>query len=61
MFWLIKKVFFVSLIFCGSLATNCVSLNNEKCMNRLTVNDLNPIELKNYHDNYHKFISHDYS
>ena len=32
MFRLIKQVFIALLSFTGSLATNCVSLNNETCM-----------------------------
>ena len=48
MFSLIKPVFILLLSFSGSLATKCVSLNNEPCMVRLTVIDLNSVELKWY-------------
>ena len=34
--------------FVGSLATKCVSKNDEKCMNRPTLIDLNPVELNSY-------------
>ena len=34
--------------FCGSLATKFVSLNNEPCMIRPTLIDLNPVELNYY-------------
>ena len=46
MFWLIKQVFIGLLSFHGSLATKCMSLNNEQCKTRLTFVDLNPVELK---------------
>ena len=51
MFSLIKQVFTVFLSFSSSLArdrTKCLSLNNERCMFRPTLIDLNPIELKYY-------------
>ena len=48
MFSLIKQVFNVLLSFSGSLASNCVSLNDEPCMIRPTLIDLNPVELKYY-------------
>ena len=48
MFRLINQVFFAFLSFSGSLATKCVSLNNEPCTIRSTIIDLNPVEL-NYH------------
>ena len=48
MFWLIKLVFITSLSFNGSLATKFVSLNNEPCTFRLTLFDLNPVELNYY-------------
>ena len=35
----------VLLSFSGYLATKCVSLNNQPCMTRPTVFDLNPVEL----------------
>ena len=52
MFSLINQVFFV-LSFSNSLArvgdrTKCLSLNDERCMVRPTLTDLNPIELKYY-------------
>ena len=48
MFSLMKQVFIVLLSFCESLATKCRSLNNESCMFRPTLIDLNPVELKYY-------------
>ena len=48
MFWLIKQMFITFINFSGSLATKCVSLNNEPCMTRPTLIGLNPIELKYY-------------
>ena len=50
MFGFIKQGFFILLRFSGSLAsmanvsnlTKCISLNNQPCMTRPTVNDLNP-------------------
>ena len=48
MFSLIKQVFNVLLSFSGSLASKCVSLNDEPCMIRPTLIDLNPVELKYY-------------
>ena len=52
-FRLIKQVFIIVSLyyFSGSLATECVSLNNEKCMIRSTFIGLNPVEL-----NYYPFI-----
>ena len=52
MFWLIEKAFVILLSFSGSLtnminASNfikCISLNNQSCMNRPTLIDLNPDE-----------------
>ena len=38
----------VLLSFGGSLATKYVSLNNEPCMVRCTLTDLNPVELDFY-------------
>ena len=38
----------VLLSFSESLATNCVSLNNEPCMARPFLIDLNPLEFNNY-------------
>ena len=48
MFWLIKQVFIALLSFSRSLATKCVSLNDEPCMTRPILIDLNPIELNYY-------------
>ena len=51
MFTFIKQVFLVLLIFSESLArdrTKCMSLNNGPSMVRLTIIDLNPVELKHY-------------
>ena len=52
MFRLIKRVFINALLsFSGSLATKCMSLNNEPCVIRPNLIDLNPVEL-----NYYSFI-----
>ena len=48
MFSLIKQVFIVLLSFSSSLAAKCLSLNDEPCMVRPTLIDLNLIELKYY-------------
>ena len=51
MFHLIKQVFIVLLSFSSSLAhdqTKCLLLNDELCMVRPTLIDLNPVELKYY-------------
>ena len=48
MFWLIKEVFIALLSFSESLATKFVSLNNEPCMIRPTLIDVNPFELSYY-------------
>ena len=51
MFSLIKQVFIVLLSFSESLArgrTKCLSLNNEPCIVRPTVINLNPVDLKYY-------------
>ena len=48
MFRLIKQVFIALLSFSGSLTTTSVSLNNEPCMIRPTLIDLNPVELNYY-------------
>ena len=42
--WLITQVVIVLLSFSVSLARKCVSLNNEPCMIRLTVIDLNSVD-----------------
>ena len=38
--------------FVSSLATKCMSLNDEPCMSRLTIIELNYVELK-----YYRFIN----
>ena len=48
MFSFIKQVFLVLLSFSSSLATKCVSLNDEPCIARPTLLDLNPVEIKYY-------------
>ena len=48
MFSLIKQMFTLILSFSSSLATKCVSLNDEPCMVRPTLIDLNPVEIKYY-------------
>ena len=51
MFSLIKQVFIVLLNFIESLArdqTKCLILNDEPCMVKPTLIDLNPVELKYY-------------
>ena len=45
---LIKQVFIVLFSFSESLATKCLSLNDEPCMLKPTLIDLNPVELKYY-------------
>ena len=51
MFKIIKQVFIALLLFVESLATKCMSLNNELCLIRPTLIDLNPFE-----NNYHPFM-----
>ena len=46
---LIKQVFIALLSFSKSLATKSVSLNNEPCMIRPFLIDLNPAELNIVH------------
>ena len=48
MFSVNKQVFIVLLSFSNSLATKCVPLNNEPCMIRPFLVDLNLVELKYY-------------
>ena len=48
MFRLTNYVFIALLCFSESLATKCMSLNNELCMIRPTLIDLYPAELKCY-------------
>ena len=48
MFSIFKQALIVLLSFSSSLATKCVSLNDEPCMFRPTVIDLNPVELTYY-------------
>ena len=45
MFGFIKKTFIGLLSFNGFLATKCVLFNNEPCMVRPTLMDLDPVEL----------------
>ena len=46
MFSLIKLVFIVLLCFCESLTTKCISSNNEPCMIRPFLIELNLVKLK---------------
>ena len=46
MSWLIEQVFIALLSFSKSLATKCVSLNNEPSKNWPTLIDLNPVEFR---------------
>ena len=46
MFSFVKQVFLVLLSFCSSLATKCVSLNDEPCIARPNLIVLNPVEHK---------------
>ena len=48
MFGLVKQVFIAVLSFNGSLATKFMALNNEQCMIKPTLIDLNPVEFKYY-------------
>ena len=48
MFSLAKQVFFVLMIFSESSATKCLSLNDESCMVRSTLIDMNPLQFKYY-------------
>ena len=48
MFSLIKQKFIVLLNFSKSLVTKCLFLNDELCLVRPTLIDLNPVELKYY-------------
>ena len=48
MFAFIKKMFIGLLSFGSSLATKCVSINNEPCMIRSALIDWNPVELDYY-------------
>ena len=52
MFGLIKEVFITLLNVSGSLAINCISLNNEPRLTRSTLIDLNSNEL-----HYYRFIA----
>ena len=45
-FSLIKQVFIVLLSFSESLATKFLLLNDESCMVRPTIIDLNPVKLR---------------
>ena len=46
MFSLIKRVFIVLLSFSESLATNRLFSNDEPCMVRATIIDMNPVEVE---------------
>ena len=46
---IIKQVLVILLSFSSSLARKCLSLNDEACMAKPTVIDLNPIELTVIH------------
>ena len=48
MFGLVKQVFIAVLSFNGSLATKFMPLNNEQCMIKPTLIDLNRVEFKYY-------------
>ena len=45
MFRLIKQLFIALLSFTRSLVIKCVSLNDEPCMTRSMLADLNPVEV----------------
>ena len=51
MLWFIQQVLTALLSFTGSLATKRTLLNNETCIDRLTLIDLNPVEV-----NYYSFM-----
>ena len=46
MFCVGKQLFIALLWFSGSLGKKCLSLNNKPCITRLTLIDLNDIEIK---------------
>ena len=50
MYGFIKRTFIVMVVvllgFGGSLATKCTSMNNQSCMVRITLTDLNPDEFE---------------
>ena len=48
MFLVIKKTFIGLLSFNKSLANECMSLNNEHCKTRLTLIDLDSVQLSYY-------------
>ena len=48
MFWFMNQVLVTLLGFSRSLAIKCMSLNDESCMARFSLNDLNPI-VPNYY------------
>ena len=48
MFKLIKQVFIGLLSFSASLLTKCMSLNNEPCMTRPTLIELDPVKFNYY-------------
>ena len=43
MFWFINQVFITLLCFSRFLAAKCISLNEESCMTRNTLIDLNSV------------------
>ena len=52
MFVIFLKMFIRILCFSRSLATKCMSLNNEQCKTIPSLSDLNPVEL-----NYYPFMT----
>ena len=48
MFGFIKNMFIGLLSFSGSLATKCISLNNEQCKTRPFLINFNLVELEYY-------------
>ena len=48
MFWFMNQVFVTLLSFSRSLTTKCMFLNEESCMTRSTLIDLNPVVLNYY-------------
>ena len=41
MFWFVKEALITLLSFDGSISTKCLSLNNQLCLGRCTLVDLN--------------------
>ena len=48
MLTLVKQVFIALLSFSGSLTTTCKFLNNEPCITRSTLVDLDPDDISHY-------------